>query len=207
MVRPKRFDARRASLRAAAPAVSGYHGLALFRGGMIAAARAAMALSGVEGAVGGDAGDLLIGRDLVEHLGQHGRIAHVAAVNSAARISSVCSSIPIWILRQTRRFVPPCLRVCRENSPPDCFLILLITIVGPTATLAGRRSLPDHIRIEPDRQRAAALERFVIGRPVQGLAGGGGGCSCRSATMLDSQDESLTRFVQQSQADPARQVP
>ncbi len=31
-------------------------------------------------------------------------------VNSAARISSVFSSIPMWILRQTRRFVPPCLR-------------------------------------------------------------------------------------------------
>jgi hypothetical protein len=28
-------------------------------------------------------------------------------VNSAARISNVCSSIPMWILRQTRRFVPP----------------------------------------------------------------------------------------------------
>ena len=65
-------------MRAAAPAVSGYHGLALFRGGMIAAARAAMALSGVEGAVGGDAGDLLIGRNLVEQLGQHGRIADIA---------------------------------------------------------------------------------------------------------------------------------
>ena len=37
-----------------------------------------MALSGVVGAVSSDAGDLLIGRDLVEQLGQHGRIAHVA---------------------------------------------------------------------------------------------------------------------------------
>ena len=44
MARPKRFDARRASLRAIAPAVSGFQGLAFLRGGMIAAApRAAMA--------------------------------------------------------------------------------------------------------------------------------------------------------------------
>jgi hypothetical protein len=38
-------------------------------------------------------------------------------VNSAARISSVFSSIPMWILRQTRRFVPPCLRAFHSPSP------------------------------------------------------------------------------------------
>jgi hypothetical protein len=37
-----------------------------------------MALAGVEGAVGGDAGDLLVVWDLVEQFGQHGRVAHVA---------------------------------------------------------------------------------------------------------------------------------
>ena len=37
-----------------------------------------MALAGVEGPVGGDAGDLLIGWDLVQQFGQHGRVAHVA---------------------------------------------------------------------------------------------------------------------------------
>ena len=37
-----------------------------------------MAFSGVVGAIGGDAGDLLIGRDLVEQFGQHRRVAHVA---------------------------------------------------------------------------------------------------------------------------------
>ena len=36
-----------------------------------------MAFSGVEGAISGDAGNLLIRRDLVEQLGQHGRIAHI----------------------------------------------------------------------------------------------------------------------------------
>jgi len=34
-----------------------------------------VALAGVERAVGGDAGDLVLGRDLVEQFGQHGRIA------------------------------------------------------------------------------------------------------------------------------------
>jgi len=37
-----------------------------------------VALSGVEGAIGGDGGDLLQGWDLVEQLGQHGRVADVS---------------------------------------------------------------------------------------------------------------------------------
>lgn len=61
--------------------------------------------------VGGDAADLLIGRVLVEQFGQPGGITHLLVVNSAARISSVFSSVPIWIMRRTRRFGPPCLRV------------------------------------------------------------------------------------------------
>jgi len=101
-------------------------------------------------------------------------------VNSAARISSVCSSIPMWILRHTRRLAPPCLRVRRENSPPDCFLILLSTVVGLAAAFTGGRSLPDHGGIKPDRQRAAALERFVVGGSVPGLVGG----ACGSAHAL-----------------------
>lgn len=36
---------------------------------------------------------------------------------STTRISSVSSSIPRWILRQTLRFEPPCLRVCHAPSP------------------------------------------------------------------------------------------
>ena len=103
-------------------------------------------------------------------------------VNPAARISSVCSSIPMWILRQTRRLVPPCLRVRRENSPPDCFLIRLATVVGLSATLAGGRSVPGHGGIKPDRQRAAALERFIVGGPVPGLVGWG--CGSAHAAQL-----------------------
>ena len=37
-----------------------------------------MALAGVEGTIRGDAGDLLVGRNLVEQFGQHGRVAHIA---------------------------------------------------------------------------------------------------------------------------------
>ena len=37
-----------------------------------------MALAGVKGVIGGDAVDLLIGWDLVQKFGQHGRIAHIA---------------------------------------------------------------------------------------------------------------------------------
>jgi hypothetical protein len=36
-----------------------------------------VALAGVKGTVGGDTGDLLIGRSLVKQYGQHGRIAQV----------------------------------------------------------------------------------------------------------------------------------
>ena len=46
-------------------------------------------------------------------------------VNSAARIPSVFSSIPTWILHHTWRLVPPCLRLRRANSPGDCLLALL----------------------------------------------------------------------------------
>ena len=41
------------------------------------------------------------------------------------------------------------------------------------ATPACRSGIPAHPEIEPDRKRATALERFVIGRPVPGLVGGG----------------------------------
>ena len=52
-----------------------------------------------------------------------------------------------------------------------------IAVFGPLAAFASRRSFPDHGGIEPDRQRATALQRFIVGRPVPGLASG----ACRSA--------------------------
>jgi len=113
-------------------------------------------------------------------------------VNSAALISSVCSSIPPlgecsirlpgngrlsvlrygaaqfrWINRSRLSTNPP------RRGPPDRFLILLTAIVRLSVTLASRRRLPGHGGIEPDRQRPTASECFVMGGPVSGLEGGG----------------------------------
>jgi len=71
---------------------------------------------------GRDAADLLVLRYLAERVGQNRSIhcpagARVACcregpmlllVTSIARVLSVSLSIPRWILRQTRRFAPPC---------------------------------------------------------------------------------------------------
>ena len=46
--------------------------------GSAAGSDGVMAFAGVEGAIGGHAADLLIGRDLVEKFGQHGRVADIA---------------------------------------------------------------------------------------------------------------------------------
>ena len=187
----------------------------------------------------------------------------------------------MWILRQTRRFVPPCLRRRRANSPPDCFLTHLHPLIldldldvgavdqqvqravrstignvhrsrvfwrrdsvlksgtaqsgpinpgrlstNPVSAAAtpcrtepsspgrsewphrcsragGRvcRSVqpPGHGGIEPDRQRAAALERCVVTGPVPGLVARGRRSAhaiqiSRWIRMMDP----LKPFVQQS---------
>jgi len=77
MVRPTRCDVRRISLRAMVPTVSGFHGRAPLTGRDdchgATGGDGIMAFAGVEGTVGGDAADLLRGRDLVQQFGQHGR--------------------------------------------------------------------------------------------------------------------------------------
>jgi len=75
----------------------------------------------------------------------------------------------MWILRQTLRFVPPCLRLRRANSPPDC----LLTLLSPRPFAFDL----DPGAVDQQVQRAAALERLVVGGPVPGLVGRG----CRSA--------------------------
>jgi uroporphyrin-III C-methyltransferase len=73
-----------------------------------------MAFARVEGTVGSDSGDLLFRRDLVEQFGQHGCIAHVAD-GELGRADLQCFLVnSVWILRQTRRFVPPCFFVGKE---------------------------------------------------------------------------------------------
>ena len=88
---------------------------------------------------GGDARDFLVGRDLVEQIGQDRRVADVASGDLplgdcpaitcrqwTARTSSVSSSIPRWILRQTRRLGPPCLRAFHSPSPSTLIPVLSI---------------------------------------------------------------------------------
>ena len=43
------------------------------------------------------------------------------------------------------------------------------------ATPACRRGIPAHLGVKPDRQRAPALECFIVGWPVPGLVGRGYG--------------------------------
>jgi len=63
-----------------------------------------------------------------------------------------------------------------------------VAVVGLPPALAGRRGVPDHRGIEPDRQRAPALERLVVCGPVPGLVGRG----CRSAHAIQ-----LPRWIQE----------
>ncbi len=46
-----------------------------------------------------------------------------------------------------------------------------VAVDGLSPPIACRLRRPRHVRIEPDRQRSAALERVVIRGPVQGLVG------------------------------------
>src|SRR6056297_1396029 len=85
-----------------------------------------MALARVVGSVRGNRSDLYIRRNLVQQLGQHRRVADLALVISMARISSVCSSTPRWILRHRRCFEPPCLRPCHSPSPSALMPVLSI---------------------------------------------------------------------------------
>ena len=78
-------------------------------------------------------------------------------------------------------------------------LDVCVTVVGLPATFAACRSLPDHGRIKPNCQRAAALRyRRASSRFCRLRVSA---CSYRPATTLDPLDKSPTGFVQQSRAD------
>ncbi len=122
--------------------------------------------------------------------------------------------------------------VRRENSPLDCFLTLLTAVNGLSPSLAGWLRSPRHARIEPalrrlqaiayrpmDRQRPAALERVrhcarTNGASMAHYTRASSGscksvcsvCSCLPAIALDSQDEPLSRFGQQSRASAKSRV-
>jgi hypothetical protein len=58
-------------------------------------------------------------------------------VTSIARISSVCSSIPIYILRHSRRLGPPCLRAFHSPSPSALMPVLSTARQLPLAATRG----------------------------------------------------------------------
>ncbi|AMJ49561.1 hypothetical protein APX01_18625 [Cereibacter sphaeroides] len=101
--------------------VSGLQTLAFFRGGMTAAApREAMALWHLRVSKAPSAGTVAMswsGGIWSSSSGSIGASPTSLMVSWAARISSDFSSIPMWILRQTRRFGPPCLRAFHSPSP------------------------------------------------------------------------------------------
>ena len=78
----------------------------------------------------------------------------------------------LWARFEVRCGFPWFSRSGSSVLHPCSSFVFLTTVVGLAAALACRRSLPDHGGIKPDRQRAAALERFVVGGPVPGLVGG-----------------------------------
>ena len=138
-----------------------------------------MALAGVEGAVGGDAGDLLVGRDLVEKLGQHRRVTDVAGgelgrpdlqgllVNSPSR-RMFHSPAGQWAAEgaevrhglvqtdQMQQALDEAGRLPHRHAEQRLHRQAGrdrgIALVGLSATFAGWRGLPDHGGIEPDRQ-------------------------------------------------------
>ncbi len=240
--------------------VSGFRGFAFVRGGMIAAApRPAMASWHLRVSKAPSAVTVAIscfGGVWSSSWGTIGAPPTSLVVNSAARISRDVSSIAMWILRQTLRLVPPCLRAFHFPSPSTLMPVLStsrcngpseprqgmltfsvrrayaaaprprshltpaarqraevrdrpvradqpqqaldeparlsmrhpeqhfhrragldggVAVIGRAATLAGRCALPTHAGIDLDRERATALQRFVIRGPVSGLVGGGRG--------------------------------
>ena len=68
---------------------------------------------------------------------------------------------------------PGCLpeRHAEQHLQGEAGLDRGIAVGVLSATPTGRRCLPDHLGIEPDRQRASALERLIVGRPVPRLVG------------------------------------
>ena len=229
-----------------------------------------MALAGVKGTISGDACNLVIWRDLVQKLWQHGRVTDITGgelgrayfqrllVNSDVDLApdpalgaTMLAGVPLpfaldldagavdqqvqraagstvgnidlqgllaprqraevghgpvqagqaqQALNEARRLPE---RHAKQHLHRQAGLYGCVTIVRLSATFACWPGLPGHLGIEPDRQRATTLQSFVIGGPIPGLVGGGAGSAhAPPATTLDSQDESLTRFVQQSRLAP-----
>ena len=73
-------------------------------------------------------------------------------------------------------------RHAEQNLHRQAGLNSSVTVGLLTATPACRHGIPAHLGVEPDRQRAPALERFIVGWPVPGLVGRG--CGSAHASQL-----------------------
>ena len=140
--RPRYFEARAASLRALAPGVSGFHNLAFLRGGMTACAfRAVIASWHLRVSYAPSAVTLpssWSGGIWLSKSGRMGASPMLLLVTSIVRISNVCSSIPMCILRHRRRLDPPCLRAFHSPSPSALMPVLSISrCSGPVEPLYG----------------------------------------------------------------------
>lgn len=197
-----------------------------------------MALSGVVGAVGCHTGDLLIGWDLGQEFGQHGRVADIAAGDldrpnlqcffidpdvdlapDAALRTAMLAGVPLSfsldldpraVDQEVQRTLRPPMRdvhskgllataqgaevghiPVQANEPQQALnepcrlpqrhaekhlhrqagLDGSVAVDRLSPTLAGGFRRPNHVRIKPDCQRPAALERPIIRGPVQRLVG------------------------------------
>ena len=169
MARTRYFDARSASLRAIAPAVVGFQGLAFPRGRMTACAlRSAIASWHLRMSWAPSAVTLPICSSAGIWLSRSGRPSASPIwfpVISTARTSSVCSSFLRWILRQTRRLGSPRLRAFHSPSPS-----ILIPVLS-----AARQG---HAKHDPERGSAGAAAPWSRdkGHSQRGSSDGGTAC-------------------------------
>jgi len=85
-----------------------------------------VALAGVESAVRGDACDLLIWRDLIEKLGQHGRVADLAGGElSRPDFQGFLVDPDVDLAPYTAFGAAMLAPSSGKQSPPDCLLTLL----------------------------------------------------------------------------------
>lgn len=93
-----------------------------------------MALAGVESTLSGFVGVLPVGQNLVQRLGRHGGIAHVAGGKLGG--PDIQGPTPKGIMREAQRFVPLCLRAL-----PSLSILILVPLIGMRNSSSGSRLL------------------------------------------------------------------
>ena len=101
------------------------------------------------------------------------RMCHSPAGQRAAQGAEI-RHIPVQADQPQQTFDEPCRlpqRHAEKNLHRQTNLDGGVAVDGLSPTLAGKLCRPNHVRIKPDIQRPAALERLVIRGPVQRLVG------------------------------------